>query len=117
MIDSSICPRCDSLHILRITGDDEPTKHYGRLICGDCGKFITWLRDPSVSLNHLHRKETIDNALATSDLNQWERDFLKSIYEKRTLSPRQLSTYQRIYQKITPNRVSGRGERAIADSC
>lgn len=101
-MDSTICPNCDSLHILRITGDDEPTKHYGRLVCGDCGKFISWIRDPDVCLSHANRKQAIDSMLATASLNQWERDFLANIRELRNLSPKQSDIYQKIYQKITP---------------
>lgn len=99
---SLVCPKCDSLHILRITGEDEATIHYGRLVCGDCGQFIDWLRDPDVSIAHINRKQAIDSMLATASLNEWERSFLKNIYEERTLSPKQSNVYQRIYQKNYP---------------
>ncbi|NJO63773.1 MAG: hypothetical protein HC836_38000 [Richelia sp. RM2_1_2] len=111
------CPRCKSQNLKGQTGNEESTIHYGRLVCGDCGQFIKWLRDPSVSLNHMSRQQNIDLMLANHELNQWERSFLQNIYARRTLSPKQLSTYQRIYQKITPkHRGSGRGERAIVES-
>lgn len=42
---SLVCLGCDSLHLIRVVGD-EPSIHYGRLICGDCGRFIKWLPKP-----------------------------------------------------------------------
>ncbi|MEM6401986.1 MAG: hypothetical protein AAF757_17435 [Cyanobacteria bacterium P01_D01_bin.116] len=41
------CPRCKSTNLIRQTGENEPTKQYGRLKCGDCGKHLQWLKDPT----------------------------------------------------------------------
>jgi len=34
------CPGCDSNRLKFTPGDGTP--HHGRLICGECGRFITW---------------------------------------------------------------------------
>ena len=88
--------------MIRQTGTDEPSTKYGRLICSDCGKFLKWLRDPSVSLNHLTRQESIDSMLESQKLNQWERSFLQNIYEKRSLSPKQQAKYEEVYKRVSP---------------
>jgi hypothetical protein len=120
---SNVCPRCYSINLIRQTGDDEPTSHYGRLKCGDCGKHIQWLRDPSVSLRHSARATAIDAILAehTSKLSTWEKDFLRSVREQRNLSQKQQDRLNAIglkclgmricaseyEQKITPYAVAG----------
>ena len=49
------CPRCQSTNLVRQTGRDEPTRHYGRLKCGDCDAFVQWLKDPSTTLQQMQR--------------------------------------------------------------
>lgn len=39
-----ICPTCDSLHLVEEIHPEQT--HYGRLVCGDCGRFIKWLPRP-----------------------------------------------------------------------
>lgn len=86
-----ICPRCKSQNLIRQTGDDEPTAQYGRLICGDCTKFLGWLKDPSITLELQERQRAIATILIEhkSKLNTWEQGFLKSIYNKRWLTAKQ----------------------------
>lgn len=96
------CPRCESNNLKRQTGDDEPTSHYGRLVCGDCGSFVKWLRDSDVSIIYLTRQESIDSMLESQKLNQWERSFLQNIYEKRSLSPKQQAKYEEVYKRVSP---------------
>lgn len=106
---SGSCSRCGSNNLKRLTGEDEVTAHYGRLICEDCGRFLKWLRDPTVCVSHLNRKQAIDLILANGNPNQWERQFLNDIRDRRVLTPKQQATYEKIHQKIAPSLGSGRG--------
>lgn len=101
------CPRCDSTNLVEQKGDDEPTKHYGRLMCGDCGKWIAWLRDPSVTISSQIRERHINRLLKYSDhngyslLTSWDRQFLKNISNKRWLTDKQATCYQKICIKMS----------------
>lgn len=102
--DSVRCPHCNSSNLIRRTGDDESTSHYGRLMCNDCGRFIRWLKDPSATLSHMHRKATIDMWNRDFDKyprNEWECHFLYNIYDVRVLTPKQQREYERIYKKLS----------------
>ena len=79
------CPRCKSTNLIRQTGDEEPTKHYGRLKCGDCEKHVQWLKDPSTSITTAQRQKAIDNLLENfrPRLSSWDVQFLQSIYPRR----------------------------------
>jgi hypothetical protein len=89
--DTTNCPRCQSTNLIRITGADESTSQYGRLQCGDCGKFITWLRDPSTDVTTIQRQTAIKNLLDNhkSKLRQEDIRFLTSMLTHRYLTPRQ----------------------------
>jgi hypothetical protein len=90
-MDIDTCPKCQSTNLIRQTGADEPSSKYGRLKCGDCGKFIIWLKDPSVTLHQLNRATAINTILAEHDnkLSDWGREFLVSVREQRVLSEKQ----------------------------
>ena len=85
------CPRCKSTHLIRQTGADEPTCHYGRLKCGSCGRHIQWLRDPQVCFHFQARGQAIDKILQnhSASLTQWEINFLKSVRQQRKLTEKQ----------------------------
>jgi transposase-like protein len=85
------CPRCASTNFIRQTGLDEETSHYGRLKCGDCGRFLQWLRDPSTTLTTMQRQKAIEQILQChkSKLSQKDIKFLQSMHSKRFLTERQ----------------------------
>lgn len=87
----SQCRHCGSNNLIRLTGTDEPSQHYGRLSCIDCGRWLAWLRDPSTSLQWQLRAEVIDKLLIGhgNRISVWERSFLQSVQEQRNLSPKQ----------------------------
>ncbi|MEC4811897.1 MAG: hypothetical protein SAK29_01265 [Scytonema sp. PMC 1069.18] len=87
----SQCRHCGSENLIRQTGTDESTLHYGRLSCSDCGRWHSWLKDPTVSLQWQQRTKVIDKLLIGHGhrLSNWECDFLKSVREQRVLSPKQ----------------------------
>lgn len=50
------CRHCGSSNLIRQVGDDEPTSiHYGRLVCGDCNKWIKWIPKPKQKLSPVIR--------------------------------------------------------------
>ncbi|NJO62529.1 MAG: hypothetical protein HC836_31170 [Richelia sp. RM2_1_2] len=116
--DSERCPRCDSSNLIQQTGEDEPTCHYGRLKCKDCGRFITWLRDPTATLSHMNRKSTIDVWFANPEKyprNEWECRFLYDIYDRRVLTQKQQRHYERIYKKLSSVDAVGTEDVECAD--
>lgn len=107
------CPRCESLNLNRQTGSDEPTCHYGRLVCANCGSFVKWLRDPSTSISYINRKQAIDSMLNSHNINHWERKFLQNIYGERTLSPKQQGKYEEIYKRLSPVVTTTRDKESV----
>jgi uncharacterized protein (DUF3820 family) len=39
------CPHCDSRNLIT-TRSDVPEPHHGKLVCGQCGKWLRWLAGP-----------------------------------------------------------------------
>jgi len=87
--DIAVCPYCQSDNLKRLTGTEEPTRHYGRLICGDCNRWIAWLQDPFTTLQWQARAKAIDVILCAHTTTNWERGFLESVREQRVLTVKQ----------------------------
>ncbi|MEM7580528.1 MAG: hypothetical protein AAF316_11920, partial [Cyanobacteria bacterium P01_A01_bin.80] len=79
--------------------DDEPTSHYGRLVCGDCGKFIKWLRDPKHDEWVEKRNELIDILLG-QPITNWEYHFLKNKKDVRYWNKVAEKNFQNIAAKF-----------------
>lgn len=94
------CPACGSVFLKIICGQDERTSHWGRLECGDCGRWVKWLPKPKPQPD-LKRCEFIGGLLQSGKLTSWERSFLGSIRDKPGLSQKQLRVFERISKKIT----------------
>jgi ribosomal protein S27AE len=101
------CPRCGSANLIRQTGDDEPTSHYGRLKCGNCNKHLQWLKDPSTSLQTQQRAGAINTILNVHSLklSSWERKFLVSVRESRHLTEKQQDKLNSISMKCMRVRI------------
>jgi len=101
------CPRCKSTNLIRQTGEDEPTSKYGRLKCGDCGKHIQWVKDPSTSITTAQRQTAIDNLLENfrPRLSSWDVEFLQSIYPRRYLTPKQRNVLNRIGTNVLGKKI------------
>ena len=39
------CPKCDSVHVKTHLMTEGP--HYAKQVCGDCGKFLKWEKNPN----------------------------------------------------------------------
>jgi hypothetical protein len=90
------CPHCGSKNLYSLTGDDEPTRHYGKLGCEDCQKFIKWLANPKVTEECENRRQLINQTLDAERVTGWEAFFFREIRDRRTLSPKQLQKYNQI---------------------
>lgn len=66
------CPSCSSENLISKL---EPLRniHYGRIQCGDCGRFVKWLPKPKIT------DISITKLLQDSHLEEWERKFLKLV--------------------------------------
>jgi hypothetical protein len=119
----TVCPHCGSFAIEKICGAREPTNHYGRLVCSDCGRWLAWVPNPEITELINQRNLYIDGLLQYSGISSWEQTFLRSIKGRRWLSDKQQLKFDEISTRLigkkyenTPSRGSGRGERAIVDS-
>lgn len=97
---SQECPRCGSENLIEQVGDDEPTCHYGRLKCGDCGRHIQWLRDPATTDAVAKRKSIIEELINTDELTDVEEEFLERISEARWISEKQEAWFERIHIRV-----------------
>jgi transcription elongation factor Elf1 len=106
------CPRCGSDNLIQQVGKDEPTCHYGRLKCGDCGKHIQWLKDPLVTQFWNDRIRVIDEILNchSHQITNWEREFLQSIQLQRRLSEKQQERFNAVGLKTLGRIICTTGE-------
>jgi len=106
------CPRCGSENLIRQVGDDEPTCHYGRLKCGDCGKHIQWLSDPAIDIIWRERVCVIDEILRCfpNKISKWEKEFLISIKSQRRLSEKQQEYFNSAGLKTLGKTICTTGE-------
>jgi phage FluMu protein Com len=113
MPNSTKCPKCESTNLIRQTGDDEPSFHYGRLKCANCHKFITWLRDPSTTLTTIQRNAAIIEIFKHSaKLSNWEITFPHSIKEKRYLTEKQQNRLNIIGQRVLGVQICAESKKA-----
>jgi len=77
--------------------------HHAAERCADCGAFLRWLPRPETletrRLNAFHLAK-----LSTCDaLTPWQRDFMRDVSQRKTLSPRQ----QAIIDELAAKYVKG----------
>jgi hypothetical protein len=74
-------------------------KHYGRVICVDCGKFLCWQPNPrNVELrqrNAINLRKLLDSGR----LSPWEDGFCQGISQTPRLSPRQQALLNSLIEK------------------
>ena len=87
------CPKCLSGNLLRLIEESDTSPHYARLTCGDCHKFVKWLKEPSGCLE----RQAIIDTLLQHRLGNWDTQFLVNIRDQHSLSDK---------QKIQLNRIS-----------
>jgi hypothetical protein len=100
-IDNAIaqCRSCGSNKVL-VVSMTPGSVHHAAIRCGQCDRFLAWQPKPG-SQERLRRQQTaIDQLLKSPQLSDWEREFLLSMWDKRSLSPKQLATIQKIETKL-----------------
>jgi hypothetical protein len=74
-------------------------KHYGRVSCVDCGRFLCWLPNPrnveQRQQNAIHVRELLNS----NRLTQWEEGFCFGIQNTPRLSPRQQDVLNQLVAK------------------
>jgi hypothetical protein len=70
--------------------------HHGKEICTDCGHLLRWITKPAnVERQHTNAFRIAKLTMADG-LNDWEREFLKSIATRPRLSPKQQATLDQL---------------------
>lgn len=92
---SQKCPTCNSTRLIEKIQPLDST-HYAKLACGDCGNFIRWLPNPSVTAEFEVRKKIIDEMLMMKIVSGWENLFLRSVRDARVLSPKRKQKFLQI---------------------
>lgn len=94
------CPFCGNYN-LQESLEDSNSVHYGRVICGECDRFIRWLPKPKVP------EISVVRLLHCTGLEPWERKFLKTI-ACRNPTKAEIVVIEAIHAKVNPV-PSGRG--------
>jgi hypothetical protein len=95
------CPHCGS-QSLRIEEMPPDHIHYAAVRCSGCDAFRRWLAKPENQAERNIRRSLIENWLGDLKvpLSEWERQFLQSIREAKSLSPKQSECFQKIQARV-----------------
>jgi hypothetical protein len=63
--------------------------HHAKEICTDCGRLLRWIAKPANTERQQFNSYRIAKLAMADGLNDWEREFLKSIATRPKLSPKQ----------------------------
>ena len=74
-------------------------KHYAKLVCKHCGRYIKWLADPKMDRAVEKRKKAIKKMLKMEELTDKQKEFLEAIIDKRFPTPRQLMFYNSLRER------------------
>jgi hypothetical protein len=66
-------------------------KHYAMETCAVCGRFVRWLPKPETV-----QRQRLARLAMRPDLTDWERQFIRSVGEKKHLSPKQQVLVERL---------------------
>lgn len=93
------CPSCgfDKVSIVLMPKD---ATHHAAIRCGQCDHFLGWQASPLNQEKRRQRQTRITELLTSPQLSQWERQFLFSVQDKRSLSPKQQEALARIEVKV-----------------
>jgi len=103
----SNCPNCNgALRELII----HSSRHYSRIECTECERFIRWGRSPSRLVKQQVLEHKINWLAARTSLNEWEASFITSVTQqidnRKNLSPKQTEWVERLYQKYSKSSKS-----------
>ncbi|MBE9229149.1 hypothetical protein IQ264_27480 [Phormidium sp. LEGE 05292] len=89
------CPNCLGTDVIFIATQN--LIHEGKLVCGDCGRFIKWTPKRANQVKQLDTQKLIAQLLASgTGLSKWEVCFLWSVKGQKKLSPKQRETLNKI---------------------
>jgi len=70
--------------------------HHARVICAVCGRFIRWSSKPATIERRALNAFRLARLAMHPDLTDWERQFIRSVGEKKHLSPKQQALVERL---------------------
>jgi hypothetical protein len=71
-------------------------KHYAMETCAICGGFLRWLPKPETVQRQRLNAFKLARLAMRPDLTDWERQFIRSVGEKKHLSPKQQALVARL---------------------
>jgi len=71
-------------------------RHFARLTCALCGRHLRWLPKPSTMERRALNAFRLARLAMRPDLTDWERQFIRSVGEKKHLSPKQQALVERL---------------------
>jgi hypothetical protein len=74
-------------------------RHYARLTCALCGRFLRWLPKPETVERQKLNAFRLARLGMCEGLSVWERGFVRSVSEKKHLSPKQLEIIAELVAK------------------
>lgn len=77
--------------------------HYGKKVCADCNKFITWIPNPANVQLRLERRAQIDKLINDCALSEWEKQFCESVKTSKFLTEKQTACFDRTLKKYGVN--------------
>ena len=75
-------------------------RHYARLTCALCGRFLRWLPRPETIERQKLNGFRIAKLTMQEGLTGWEREFVRSVSQQRKLSPRQQAVLDSLVEKF-----------------
>jgi hypothetical protein len=72
--------------------------HHAREVCAKCGRFVRWLPRPETIERARLNAFRLARLAMRPDLTGWERQFIRSVGEKKHLSPRQEALIARLVE-------------------
>ena len=81
-------PECQHAHTVE-TREPVSSMHYAREVCTDCKRFVRWIPRPETIQQRLKNRETLTSLAKLEGLDEWTRNFIRSLSSERHLSPRQ----------------------------
>jgi hypothetical protein len=71
-------------------------KHYAMETCAICRRFVRWLPRPETIERARNNAFRLARLAMCSELNSWERGFVRDVARRRKLSPRQQEIVERL---------------------
>jgi hypothetical protein len=95
------CPYCNGGLVESLTPEH---KHYSRLDCIPCGKFVKWGKSPQVFERIGEQLSQVKRLLRMGGLSTWQRKFLASLGQwleaGKQLSPKQSACLEKICGEV-----------------